>query len=230
MSRSSWRVYRVTWRLVLGPVLAALSGCSDPVQVVPEDSFSNSVGMQMVALSTGYYVSRHETTQGQYEDLMGTNPMSSPSPNCPVGSVTGDEAELFCVRLTERERSKGTLPAGYVYRLPTFEQWCQYVADAALDGSVTPVGGRGGSHLEGPLPVGSGEVNNLGLFDLRGNVSEYLAERYNTGSLTIVGASWDELRDDFLWVRNRAGFMNKDDKSPDVGFRCVLVQVGQGGE
>jgi formylglycine-generating enzyme required for sulfatase activity len=205
-------------------VVAVMAGCSRSVRVLPKETFRNSVGMEMVALSTGYYVSRFETTQGEYESVVGSNPMSPSCSACPVANVTGQEAELFCVRLTELERSRGTLPKGYVYRLPSFSQWLEYVGDAPLAGSVTPVGGRGGANLDGPLPVGSGEVNSLGLYDLRGNVAEYLCEPYNTGSLTIVGAWWSEHRDEFLQLRNRSGFMNKDVKGTYVGFRCVLVR------
>lgn len=179
--------------------------------------------MEMIRLSTGYYVSRYETTQEQYELVIGSNPMPRPCSRCPVANVTGDEALEFCARLTEFERGRGTLPEGYVYGLPTYAQYLQYVADAPLEGSVTPAGGRGGAHLNGALPVGSGEVNRLGIYDLRGNVSEYLSERYNTGSLTLVGADWNTHRSDFLTVRNRAGFMDKDRKGWNAGFRCVLV-------
>ncbi len=205
-------------------VLSGLIGCSDSIHVLPERAHVNSVGMELVALSTGYWVSRYETTQAQYDLVMGAPATPRVCPTCPVGNVTGDEALEFCRRLTELERQRGTLPAGYCYRLPTYAQYLEYVADAGLPGSVTPVGGRGGTHLAGPLPVGSGEVNRLGLYDLRGNVSEYLSEAYNTGSLTIVGASWNEHRKDFLAVRNRAGYMHKDEKGPDTGFRCVLAR------
>lgn len=151
------------------------------------------------------------------------NPMDPACSECPVGNVTGDEALAFCARLTEREAQRGMLPQGYAYRLPTFAQHLECVADAPLVGSVTPVGGRGGAHLKGPLSVGSGEVNKLGIYDLRGNVSEYLCEPYNTGSLTVVGPFWNTHREDFLAIYNRAGLMSKDKKGPNIGFRCVLV-------
>lgn len=206
-------------------VLGGFHGCSNSVHPLPERAHVNSIGMELVALSTGYWVSRYETTQAQYDQVMGAPATPRVCATCPVGNVTGDEALEFCRRLTELERRRGTLPAGYSYRLPTYVQYLQYVADAGLPGSVTPVGGRGGTQLEGPLPVGSGEVNRLGLYDLRGNVAEYLSEPYKTGSLAIVGAWWNEHRKDFLAVRNRAGFMHKDEKGPNTGFRCVLVRV-----
>jgi len=219
------RRYLFGWRRLglRAALLVALAGCSPGVSVAPGRSFKNAIGMEMIALSTGYYVSRFETTQGQYQLVIGANPMDPACLECAVGNITGDEALAFCERLTEREAQRGTLPPGYAYRLPTYAQYLEYVADAPLKGSVTPVGGRGGAHLRGPLPVGSGEVNRLGIYDLRGNVSEYLCEPYNTGSLTIVGAHWNTHRQDFLTVRNRAGLIKKDEKGPNIGFRCVLV-------
>lgn len=210
-------------RLSMGAgLLGAFGGCSSDVRVVPQRSFSNTVGMEMVALSTGYFVSRFETTQAQYMAVMGSNPMDPACPECPVGNITGDEALAFCARLSELESRHGTLPRGFVYRMATYAQYLEYVADAPLRGSVTPAGGRGGAHLAGPVPVGSGEVNKLGIYDLRGNVSEYLREASNTGSLTIVGAFWNEHREEFLAVRNRSGLMSKNEKGPNIGFRCVL--------
>ena len=155
---------------------------------------------------------------------MGINPGVKKGCDLPVDNMTGSDAEEFCEKLTEMERAAGRLPKGYRYSLPTYKQWLEYAADASLKGSITPFGTPGKTY-DAPFPVGSGEVNRLGLYDLRGNVSEYGKDVYtSTGSKLILGASWNEYRKDFLDVKNRAGFMNANEKSPGVGFRCVLVR------
>lgn len=219
------------WSPVLA-LLLQLAGCQGSctsVQPIPDQSFENSIGMTMVKLSTGYYVSRFETRQSEFEAVMGYNPSESIGPNRPVENLTGDEVREFCSRLTQRERSRGQLPEGFIYSLPSCKQWLEYVADAPLDGSITPSGSpdlRGDS----PVNVEKGEVNCLGLYNLRGNVCEWSRDPYNTGSLTILGAWWNERRKDFLDVKNRAGMKSPKSKGGHVGFRCVLIPKGEIGD
>lgn len=151
-------------------------------------SFTNSVGMTMVKLSSGYYVSKYETRQAEFEAVMGYNPSYYPGANHPVESITGDQAEEFCLRLTELERQKGLLPEGCVYDLPTYEQWMQFVEDASLNDAIVP---RQGKTFETHQQVGDGDINRLGLYDIRGNVAEYSKDTYNTGSKIVLGA-WVE--------------------------------------
>ena len=55
---------------------------------------------------------------------MGSNPSSTEfTPDLPVNKVTWHEAREFCRRTTEQECSRGTLPIGYLYRLPTEAEW-----------------------------------------------------------------------------------------------------------
>lgn len=202
-------------------IALSVPGCKPGV--CESSSFTNSVGMDMIKLTSGYYVSKFETRQAEFEKVMGTNPSVHQGRDLPVDNITGATAEEFCVRLTEVERAAGRLPNGYRYSLPTFEQWLEYTADASIAGSITPYG-TPGREYDAPLPVGSGEVNRLGLYDLRGNVSEYSKDLYiSTGSKLILGGWWNGHRKDFLEIKNRAGFLSADDKSLGVGFRCVLV-------
>jgi formylglycine-generating enzyme required for sulfatase activity len=77
---------------------------------------------------------KYEVTQGEYFDVVGTNPSySRNSTNAlwggtggpvtnevrhPVEHVSWFEATNYCALLTERELAAGRLPKGYVYRLP----------------------------------------------------------------------------------------------------------------
>lgn len=198
-----------------------ISGCKPQVRAV--GAFTNSVGMEMVQLSSGYYVSRFETRQSEFAEVMGHNPSYHPGPDHPVENLTGGEALEFCVKLTETEQARRRLPLGYVYRLPTFAQWLEYTADASLNGSITGVGGPGKRVYDQHQPVGKGAVNRLGLYNLRGNVSEYAADRYDAGSNMILGACWGEDRKAFLSVKHEGGFTDKQGAGSNVGFRCVLV-------
>ena len=75
-----------------------------------------------------------------------------------------------------------------------------------------------------PCCSGFRERNRFGLYDLRGNVAEYLIDLYpNSESQMIVGASWLTHLTEYYSVRNKSGFSSPDDKSIHVGFRCVLI-------
>ncbi len=199
------------------------------IHAVVTISSTNGIGMEMVKLSTGYYVSKYETRQSEFEKIMSYNPSHFKSPDRPVENLTADEALEFCSKLTIYEKEKGFLPDGYVYSLPTYKQWFEYIADAGLEGSIT--GHRYPDDIwHGTQPVGSGEVNRLGIFDLRGNVCEYSIDLFSQdtklqrGTQLILGADYGSFRKEYLMIENKSGYLNRSDKSRATGFRCVLVE------
>ena len=212
---------KVLW-LVLFVWSVQCVSCSEKSIPTPTSSFTNSFGMTMVSLPKGFYASKYETTQGQFQLVMGYNPSAAIGANQPVENLQAEEAIKFCQVLTEREKEAGRLPAGYEYDLPTWSEWLYLVADAPLEGSVTPVGGKGGSNLRSPLDVGSGEINQYGIGDTRGNVSEWGKDLYNTGSHLVLGPWWNTHRKDFLRKDNKAGLLQPDSKGGEIGFRCIL--------
>ena len=121
-----------------------------------------------------YRVARYETTQAQYEEVTGENPSQFTDPRAPVDSVSWEDAEAFCVRLTAREQQAGRLPAGWVYDLPTDEQWDQFAAGTEVKDAVTSIENSHGH----PEAVGSGKPNPLGLYDVVGNVWEWCRDWY----------------------------------------------------
>ena len=198
----------------------------DKVDLISAKSFENSMGMEMVFISKGYWVSKYEVTQEQFEKIMGNNPAyhDYKAYNNPAICITGSEAETFCFRLMEQERLAERLPAGYLYALPSFKEWMEYAADASLEGSVTPGNYEYPNNSLAPQPAGSGEENRLGIYDLRGNVSEYSRDKFE-GKNYILGGAWDERRRLRLTIRNKGNFSNQNDSSSSVGFRCVLIKA-----
>jgi len=82
------------------------------------DTFSNEFPKHQVALSKGFWMARFETTQLQYESIMGENPSfykGEDSGTHPVDSVSWKKAMEFCEKLSKRE--------GKEYTLPTEAQW-----------------------------------------------------------------------------------------------------------
>ena len=68
-----------------------------------------------VRFAKPFFLSVHEVTQQQYEQVMTNNPNRSKGANKPVQDVTWAESVEFCRKLSDRE--------GEEYRLPTEDEW-----------------------------------------------------------------------------------------------------------
>ncbi|MBI4025104.1 MAG: SUMF1/EgtB/PvdO family nonheme iron enzyme [Verrucomicrobia bacterium] len=185
--------------------------------------FKNSIGMEMVRMTEGYWVGKYEVTQEEYEKVTGTNPSRYKGARKPVEEVSWHDAMAFCKKLTELERPMGALPKGHAYTLPTDQQWIAFVADATLKQAVY---GRFGPKQEslGPLEVGSLGANKFGLHDVRGNVWEWCLEKYLPGYAWHVlrGGAWSIADPEGLDISIRLN-VEPETRYPFYGFRCVLT-------
>ncbi|MCG3194940.1 MAG: formylglycine-generating enzyme family protein [Thermoanaerobaculia bacterium] len=130
-----------------------------------------------VRLTRGYYLGKHEVTQGQWKALMGNNPsgFSSCGADCPVERVSWHDAHEFIRKLNARER-------GRLYRLPTEAEW-EYAARAGSRGerhgdidSIAWCYPNSGNKTH---PVGKKRPNAWGLHDMIGNVWEWVEDWFD---------------------------------------------------
>ncbi len=129
-----------------------------------------------VALTEPFYIGVLEVTQGQWEDVMGNNPSYFKGPRHPVEKVSWNDARLFCRKLSQLENR--------TYRLPTEAEW-EYACRAG-NSTEFPWGDEfredsawcsvnsGGATQE----VGTRESNAWGLYDMIGNVWEWVEDTY----------------------------------------------------
>ncbi|MBQ9813180.1 MAG: SUMF1/EgtB/PvdO family nonheme iron enzyme [Thermoguttaceae bacterium] len=141
-----------------------------------------------VELTKGFWMLESPVPQSLYEEVIGSNPSNFKGGNLPVENVSWDEAMEFCAELTKR------LPSGLTASLPTEAQW-EYACRAGtktafsfgnvLNGDQANCDGRRpygttrkGKYLEKTSPVKSYSANAWGLYDMHGNVWEWVLDYY----------------------------------------------------
>ncbi len=107
----------------------------------------------------------------------------------PICEIDWNAATSFCKWLTDRERKAGRLPSGYKYSLPTEAEWeyCarggnksrgyKYSGSDNID-SVAWYSSNSGSKTHS---VGTKQSNELGIYDMSGNVWEWCSDWYDSG-------------------------------------------------
>ena len=179
---------------------------------------TNTIGMVFVQMPGGYWAGKYEVSQAEFQTVTGRNPSANQHPARPVESVNCDDATEFCRKLTQREDSAGTLPKGWAYALPSEAQWMEFAADASLNTGIASLQ-RKRAQSE---PVGTGPANQLGLYDVRGNVWEWCLS--TNDQKVLRGGAFDTIRG-FAAAAQPHDYwkLPADQRRPQAGFRCVLV-------
>ncbi len=133
----------------------------------------NSDNQHTVKLTKPFYMSTYEITQSQWNAFMENNPSPIHNPILPVGHVSWDDCKFFCSNLSTK--------TGKDFRLPTEAEW-EYACRA---GTTTEFyfGDKLTKELanydsDSAVPVGSYPSNAWGLFDMHGNVLEWVEDAY----------------------------------------------------
>jgi len=183
-----------------------------------------------------FYIGKYEVTQKQWVEIMGSNPSYFKGDNRPVENVSWNDVQEFIRKLNEK--------TGGNFRLPTEAEW-EY---AARGGNKSRGYKYSGSNNVGEVawywnnsgkkthPVGTKKPNELGIYDMSGNVWEWCADWYDknyyqnsprnnpkgpaSGSSRVLrGGSWvhDE---NYLRCSDRYYF-TPNFRSYIIGFRLV---------
>jgi formylglycine-generating enzyme required for sulfatase activity len=139
---------------------------------------------------SGYYIGKTEVTQALWKAVMGTNPSLFKGDNLPVECVSWDDCQVFIRKLNSL--------TGQNFRLPTEAEWefaCRggnnsrgykYSGSNYIDNVAWYWDNSGIKYLEpifGKLrqkthPVATKAPNELGIYDMTGNVCEWCNDWY----------------------------------------------------
>lgn len=133
-----------------------------------------------VTITTPYYIGKFEVTQAQWKKVMGTNPSFfqegkvSNADQHPIESVTWKDVQAFIKKLNKLEKGKA------IYRLPTEFEW-EYAARAGATDDISWNEINATAQIAKPTtqPIGQKKPNAWGLYDMLGNVWEWVDDYYN---------------------------------------------------
>ena len=191
------------------------------VQIESDFNACREIYPKMIKIpGRNYEIGKFLVTQSEWEEVMGSNPshFDNCGDNCPVENVSWDNIQIFFQKLNVICDSK--------FRLPTEAEW-EY---ACYGGSETEF--CGGSNLDAvgwykdnsggqTHPVGQKQANGFGLYDMTGNVWQWMENKYDNEHewRALRGGSWNDYTND-------ARADNRDDGIPadtdeEYGFRVA---------
>ena len=205
------------------------------------DAHENERPQHKVTLSD-FYIGQIEVSQALWQTVMGSNPSTVKDNNRPVNNVTWEECQVFVEKLSEK--------TGYYFRLPTEAEW-EYAARGgqksrgylyAGSNNINEVAWYVGNSDGKTHDVGTKQPNELGIFDMSGNVyekcqdwySQYIVESQINPQGPTEPLTWRVVRggcsnrqssgisgENVCRITNR-GYARPDSRESITGLRLVL--------
>ena len=202
-----------------------------------ENPYEDEKPTHQVTLTNDYYIGKYEVTQALWQAVMSNNPSEFMGDNLPVEFVSWKDCQEFISKLNRI--------TGKTFRLPTEAEWefaarggkksrgYQYSGSNNLS-DVAWYEDNSGSKTHA---VGSKQANELGIYDMTGNVWEWCQDWYgkysSSSQINPNGATSESCRVDRggCWSNTARGCRSscRDNSTPDdrdyrLGLRLVLSE------
>jgi len=192
---------------------------------------------------SSFSISKYEITQAIFAEVIATDISYFSGDNMPVNYITWQQVQYFIAQLNERTGKK--------FRLPTEAEW-EYAAKGgnksqgfAYSGAndIEQIGWYDANANNRAHPVGSKQANELGLYDMTGNVGEWVQDAYKAGYdhlpseadpdydieskhhlayKSVRGGSFSYSPEESL--NSSRDFASQTARMADIGFRLVLSE------
>jgi len=203
-----------------------------------------------VTLTNDFYIGVYETTQAQWQAVMGKNPSQYQGNDLPIHAIAKSECRDFIQKINSENSAYFILPSDgrkvYVkFRLPTEAEW-EYACRAGTETNY--FWGDSESSLNDyawtpynsgmrPQAIGQKLPNPWGLFDMTGNCRELCEDIYNSysandqadpingvpsnGEDILRGGGWSDWRTNSFWSAYRQN-VRSPWPAPDISFRLAM--------
>jgi formylglycine-generating enzyme required for sulfatase activity len=222
------------------PLATYRMGCLGPVSEGSEECLGNELPRHSITLTKGFWIGQTLVTQAAYKKVMGASAASSGGDQLPVDTASWDAAKAFCERVG--------------MRLPTEAEW-EWAARGGIAaeryGPLDRIAWYRGNSGGKMHPVAQKQPNPNGLYDMLGNVWEWVEDWYGpyrqvrpccddpaeaavdpkgpaTGQYHVLrGGSWHDFSADVrMSLRDHLKLYPGEDSALDydtysTGFRCA---------
>ena len=202
-----------------------------------KDPWDNEKPTHRVTLTNDYYIGKYEVTQALWQAVMGNNPSYFKGDNLPVEKVSWDDCQEFISKLNRL--------TGKTFRLPTEAEW-EYAARGGKksrgyqysgSSNISDVAWYEDNSGSKTHAVGSKQANELGIYDMTGNVWEWCHDWYGkyssssqtnptgatSGSIRVNrGGSWGSSAG--LCRSSFRNYNSPDSRSVNLGLRLILSE------
>lgn len=175
-----------------------------------------------------FYINKYEVSQSLWKTIMGYNPSNQKGDNLPVESITWDECFEFTRKLS--------LMTGLKFKLPSEVEW-EFAAQGGNNSRKYIYSGSNDydkiswnyeNSGDKTKPIGTKEPNELGIYDMTGNVWEWTSDGYSDSyndkrsSYYYVyrGGNWSSRAQDIPITVRGHGDHNR--RYSEVGLRLAL--------